>query len=500
MKKIFQTTLTHYLELKKRSWAPSTFRTRHSQIKIFLSFLEKHYPKVESFERLRRRPHIEAWLRYLAEDRQLTEQTRWASIFTVRRFLETLREWEWRSVPVWGLFLPEDVPGAVLESKKKSAVTKGCLRAPFQTILENYIDLARTRERPATAEHRERHIRSLLEFVEREYPEVESLDKIQRSPHVESWLQFLAQRDPPIKNNSRRKYIRHARRFFWDLYNWGRFPRPGSELIFADDFPTKDFYLPRPLQKDDDSRLLIALRKQTDPDRLAILLARLTGLRGGELVRLSVACLSKNNNRYSLHVPLGKLHSERVIPVDAEAARIVERLRRFRGNRPAGLRSNDETIGAISSVRQFGPPCKSRTVEPGSQARGGLCGHFRERSSSSAKAHLRNGVASSGCKSSRCNETSRSPHLEDDAAIRARHERGSRQSLHGRCGQSTQEVLRPQDPRRSRELEARGRPGQDRILAGPNRGQRSTLPFRTSRTNNKEEARSTRRATPKNRT
>ena len=54
-----------------------------------------------------------------------------------------------------------------------------------------------------------------------------------------------------------------------------------------------------------------------------LLLARLTGIRIGECIHLPLDCLRHvAPEQWALHVPLGKLHTERLVPLDSEGRRL----------------------------------------------------------------------------------------------------------------------------------------------------------------------------------
>src|SRR5260370_18296381 len=62
---------------------------------------------------------------------------------------------------------------------------------------------------------------------------------------------------------------------------------------------------------------------------------RLTGIRIGECVDLSVDCLrTLGPNQWAIHVPLGKLKTERWVPVDSMVCQLVERIRSLRPPTP----------------------------------------------------------------------------------------------------------------------------------------------------------------------
>jgi integrase len=63
----------------------------------------------------------------------------------------------------------------------------------------------------------------------------------------------------------------------------------------------------------------------------ALLLLRKTGMRIGELRDLELECLEHiSDENYLLHVPLGKLHTERVLPVDSETVSIIKQITELR--------------------------------------------------------------------------------------------------------------------------------------------------------------------------
>jgi integrase len=73
------------------------------------------------------------------------------------------------------------------------------------------------------------------------------------------------------------------------------------------------------------------LLRRNDTASNALLLIRHTGIRIGECVDLSFDCLrSLAPGLWALHVPLGKLNTERLVPIDDSVCQLVHRLRFFR--------------------------------------------------------------------------------------------------------------------------------------------------------------------------
>jgi site-specific recombinase XerD len=99
-----------------------------------------------------------------------------------------------------------------------------------------------------------------------------------------------------------------------------------DELIRRSDFPKLPRYMPRPLTIEADRELQRRLAASEDPLAWALLLMRRTGLRIGELYNLEYHCARFDRRQPLLKVPLGKLHSERLVPLDPDAVELVGRL------------------------------------------------------------------------------------------------------------------------------------------------------------------------------
>ena len=88
-----------------------------------------------------------------------------------------------------------------------------------------------------------------------------------------------------------------------------------------------DHYLPNPLSLEEDQRLQQQLRLIDTLQVNAVRLMRATGIRISECINLPLDCLQQISElQVALRVPLGKLHSERFVPVDEETRRVVARI------------------------------------------------------------------------------------------------------------------------------------------------------------------------------
>lgn len=99
-----------------------------------------------------------------------------------------------------------------------------------------------------------------------------------------------------------------------------------DELVRQSDFPKLPRYLPRPLTVEADRELQDRLRDSKKPDAWGLLLMRRTGLRIGELRGLEYHCVRHDGHRPLLKVPLGKLNTERLVPLDDESVELIRRL------------------------------------------------------------------------------------------------------------------------------------------------------------------------------
>src|SRR6059036_2065955 len=102
-----------------------------------------------------------------------------------------------------------------------------------------------------------------------------------------------------------------------------------------EDIPRLPQRLPRPLTTEQDELLQQEFRLRNDLDGNVFLLIRHTGMRIGECADLSYDCLrSTGPDQWAVHVPLGKLKTERMVPVDRLVVELIHRLRFFRSLDP----------------------------------------------------------------------------------------------------------------------------------------------------------------------
>lgn len=205
---------------------------------------------------------------------------------------------------------------------------------PLEEALRARVRLLATTLRPATVRLYEHTIRQFMAYLRSRFPEVRRANQLRRDPHVLGWLEYLWTRrvsysDKPLCASSRAAHLIRLRKLLELLADHAFPPRPG--LLLGEDIPRPDQVLPRPLPPEDDARLQAELRRRNDLLSTALLLTRLTGMRIGETADLATDCLRHLGGDYwALHVPVGKLHTERWTPVDEQARTLLTRLRFLR--------------------------------------------------------------------------------------------------------------------------------------------------------------------------
>lgn len=209
----------------------------------------------------------------------------------------------------------------------------------IEQVFEKYLQGLAVTRRPGTVGQYRITLRGFMAFLKAHYPEVRSLSQLRRDPHILEWLISLTQ----LRNCTRRHQIFDLRRCLRDLAEEGHHLQ--YNLIMRRDLPRQDKYLPRPLSPEDDLRICAQLRKRGTVECIGLLLMRATGMRIGECINLAVDCLHEmGNNQWGIHVPLGKLHTERLVPLDEEGRKLVATLAELRKQTPTNAQTSSRFL------------------------------------------------------------------------------------------------------------------------------------------------------------
>jgi site-specific recombinase XerD len=177
-------------------------------------------------------------------------------------------------------------------------------------------------------------VRNFLNFLGTKYPQVQSLQQLQRDPHILAWFSHLRAHQPQLATITYTLHLFHLRRMLEELA-WTQGLPALARLVLRQDTPHQHHYLPRPLTAEQDGLVQQELLRRNDRNSNVFLLLRHTGMRIGECADLSLDCLRLvGPDSWAIHVPLGKLKTERLVPVDSFVCRIVDRLRLLRSQDP----------------------------------------------------------------------------------------------------------------------------------------------------------------------
>ena len=177
-------------------------------------------------------------------------------------------------------------------------------------------------------------VRNFLVYLGTKHPEVTRLKQLRRDPHILGWMARLRAQTPLLAATTCIGRLFALRTIFYELA-WTNQIAELAHLLQREDIPRMPHTLPRPLTAEQDQLLQQEFLRRNDLGANVFLLIRHTGMRIGECADLSDDCLrSISTDCWAIHVPLGKLKKERMVPVDAFARNLVQRLRFFRSLDP----------------------------------------------------------------------------------------------------------------------------------------------------------------------
>jgi site-specific recombinase XerD len=210
----------------------------------------------------------------------------------------------------------------------------------LRRVIERYLRTVATTVRPKTVQGRAATLRLFAGWLADAHPRTCSLAQLTRA-QMEEFLAFdtgracrgRAHRGRPISTTHHARTVRDLRLFFDDLAAWGWAERPTVPLLHRTDTPRLPQPLPRALAPDVDAALTGAVAALDDlAARAAITLLRGAGLRLGEVLDLELDCLwDLPGHGTWLKVPLGKLNTERLVPLDDPALDALDAWMAVRG-------------------------------------------------------------------------------------------------------------------------------------------------------------------------
>ena len=208
------------------------------------------------------------------------------------------------------------------------------------STLAGYIAQVRLSLRASTMVRVEGVLREFACWLAGNAPEVACVADLRRR-HIENYKLHLATRPSArggkLSKISLAEHLGALRTCFERLTEWDGDDVPAAVLVFSGDLPLRDEPLPRFLDDGAFTKLLQATRADPDPFvRLAVEFLARTGLRKGEFLDLTVDSVVQIGAAYWLHVPLGKLRTDRYIPLHPQLKDLLDA---WLAARPASLRT-----------------------------------------------------------------------------------------------------------------------------------------------------------------
>jgi len=337
---------------------------RMAAIRRFLVWVSQHHPRVSpdldhlfpSFMSGTRRPLPEAAERFLAEKAPLgkvNEQVRWRA----RRFLCLFHQWlEIRGIRpadftrdhllqflaacdqryvgemrrkfryLCRAYLDWLVQEGEIHSLDLSGLLPEAMSSGRRTIspsARNYLHFLPAVIKQGSADC---HWSGLSRFFH--FLKCHSIDenKLKRE-HIEAWLRALS--DAGLAPATRCSYINAVRFYLRWRHDHGEISQDPEQVLRASDLPKIPKRLPRPFLPEVDLEIQLRLHVSDKILHKGILLMRRTGIRSNELWLLPDKCIHEDHARHLfLKVPVGKMNSERLVPISEETRSLVDDIRK----------------------------------------------------------------------------------------------------------------------------------------------------------------------------
>lgn len=205
---------------------------------------------------------------------------------------------------------------------------------PMRSTMQRFVAQTELTRRPATAKSYGLSFRDFGCWIATAYPDVAAIGQIRRV-HIEAFKAWLAtdrrnysypERGQPLKNGSRQRRLTDLATFFDRLIQAEDPEAPIARLIYRGDMPILDEPLPRFIDDAAATKLMQYVRRSdTAPStRIVIEILARTGLRLGELVALKTDGIVQIGSSFWMHVPVGKMHTDRYVPLQPELKILID--------------------------------------------------------------------------------------------------------------------------------------------------------------------------------
>lgn len=194
--------------------------------------------------------------------------------------------------------------------------------------MRRYLDQCALSLRPSSVKLFETTLRQLAASVLTAHPPVTRTADITRE-HIEAFKLQLADRPgyvgKPLTKTTLGMRMGHLYSFFTRIIEWHYDDSPARVPVYRSDRPRLDKPLPRFLDDAQAAAFMAAARQLPDPlDRLMVITLARTGMRRGELLGLTIDAVVQIGTAHWLRTPVGKLHTDRYIPLHPELKTLLD--------------------------------------------------------------------------------------------------------------------------------------------------------------------------------
>jgi hypothetical protein len=170
------------------------------------------------------------------------------------------------------------------------------LKPGMEAVVTRYLAARRLDARPSTVKSFRIALHLLITWLVQQYPELETFAEVTRE-HLIQFAEALntmkgLQTHRPFASGTKQLMLSCLSIFFQQVARWQWEDVPARPLLLSGDLPKRPQRVPRYIPEHELDRLMEAIRSLACPyQRAALLIARWSGARRGEIRHLSVDCL-----------------------------------------------------------------------------------------------------------------------------------------------------------------------------------------------------------------
>jgi site-specific recombinase XerD len=226
---------------------------------------------------------------------------------------------------------------------------------------QDYVAQISVTLRPSTAKSVDSCLRIFSEWLIDHDPNVLAFRQINRG-HIEAFKLWLAtrenQRGEPLKKSTIHHRLSMLRVVFERLIEWDHPDTPPRNPILWTDLPKVDEPLPKFLDDQEAAKFMAAAVRLNPQRRLVVEMLARTGLRVTEFCELTHDAIVTLNDTNWLRVPVGKLHTDRYVPLHPSLIELHQTWRDWAGPDDTGrLISNQGRVLNRFSVARTVAAC-----------------------------------------------------------------------------------------------------------------------------------------------